>query len=164
MVESTVYRVPGNMMRSVRIAIAADHAGFELKNALGKQIQQLGHEVLDRGAFEYRADDDYPDFSVLAAQAVAQGDAERAVLICGSGVGASIAANKVRGARAALCHDTYSAHQGVEHDDMNILVLGSRVIGPALAEDLVKTFLGAKFSGEARHARRLAKVTALDDR
>ena len=151
-------------MRSVRVAIAADHAGFELKNALGDRIRQLGHEVTDLGAHRYQADDDYPDFSAAAAKAVVAGEVERAVLICGSGVGASIAANKVKGARAGLCHDTYSAHQGVEHDDMNILVLGSRIVGPALAEDLVKAFLGAKFSGEARHSRRLEKVKALDAR
>jgi ribose 5-phosphate isomerase B len=152
------------MMRSVRVAIAADHAGFELKNALGDQIRQLGHEVTDLGAHKYQADDDYPDFSAAAAKAVVAGKVERAVLICGSGVGASIAANKVKGARAGLCHDTYSAHQGVEHDDMNILVLGSRIVGPALAEELVNTFMGAYFSGEARHSRRLEKVKALDAR
>ena len=121
--------------------------------------------MIDLGAHKYQADDDYPDFSAAGrARPWRQGKCERAVLICGSGVGASIAANKVKGARAALCHDTYSAHQGVEHDDMNILVLGSRIVGPALAEDLVKTFLGAKFSGEARHTRRLEKVKALDAR
>ena len=147
MLEPPVYRAPGNMMRSVRVAIAADHAGFELKNALGDLIGKIGHEVVDLGAHKYQPDDDYPDFAAAAAKAVAAGQVERAVLICGSGVGASIAANKVKGARAALCHDTYSAHQGVEHDDMNILVLGSRIVGPALAEDLVKAFLAARFSG-----------------
>jgi ribose 5-phosphate isomerase B len=152
------------MMRSVRVAIAADHAGFELKNELGRFIGELGHQVVDLGAHVFDPQDDYPDFSALAAKAVSNGTAERAVLICGSGVGASIAANKVNGARAGLCHDTYSAHQGVEHDDMNILVLGSRTIGPALAEDLVKTFLGATFSGDARHVRRLEKVKVLDAR
>lgn len=151
-------------MRSVRVAIAADHAGFELKNELGQFIGELGHQVVDLGAHVFDPHDDYPDFSALAAKAVSNGTAERAVLICGSGVGASIAANKVNGARAGLCHDTYSAHQGVEHDDMNILVLGSRTIGPALAEDLVKTFLGATFSGDARHVRRLEKVKVLDAR
>lgn len=151
-------------MRSVRVAIAADHAGFELKNELGASIRAAGHEVTDVGAHSYDAQDDYPDFSALAAQAVASGKADRAVLICGSGVGASIAANKVKGARAGLCHDTYSAHQGVEHDDMNVLVLGSRIVGPALAEDLVKAFLAATFSGDARHVRRLDKVKALDAR
>jgi ribose 5-phosphate isomerase B len=152
------------MMRSVRVAIAADHAGFELKNALGEQIRQLGHEVTDLGAHEYQADDDYPDYAEAAAKAVVNGEAERAVLICGSGVGASVAANKVKGVRAGLCHDTYSAHQGVEHDDMNVLVLGSRIIGSALAEELVKAFLAARFSGEPRHKRRLQKVQALDAR
>jgi ribose 5-phosphate isomerase B len=152
------------MIRSVRVAIAADHAGFELKNVLGGEIRQLGYEVIDLGAHQYQADDDYPDYAEAAAKAVAQGEVERAVLICGSGVGASIAANKVKGVRAGLCHDTYSAHQGIEHDDMNILVLGSRIVGSALAEDLVKTFLAARFSGEARHKRRLQKVQALDAR
>ncbi len=164
MVELTSLSRVGNMMRSVRVAIAADHAGFELKNELGEVIRRLGHEVNDVGAHAYDAQDDYPDFAELAANAVVSAGAERAVLICGSGVGASIAANKVKGARAALCHDTYSAHQGVEHDDMNILVLGSRIIGSALAEDLVKAFLGASFSGDARHVRRLGKVNALDAR
>lgn len=151
-------------MRSVRVAIAADHAGFDFKNELGKNIRELGHEVVDLGAHVFDPHDDYPDFAALAARAVAEASVERAVLICGSGVGASIAANKVKGARAGLCHDTYSAHQGVEHDDMNILVLGSRTIGPALAEDLVKTFLGATFSGDTRHIRRLEKVKVLDER
>jgi len=152
------------MMRSVRVAIAADHAGFELKNALSEQIRQLGHEVIDLGAHEYQAGDDYPDYAEAAAKAVVNGEAERAVLICGSGVGASVAANKVKGVRAGLCHDTYSAHQGVEHDDMNVLVLGSRIIGSALAEELLKAFLAARFSGEPRHKRRLQKVQALDAR
>lgn len=149
-------------MESVRVAIAADHAGFELKNALSSHIRKLGHEVSDLGAHEYQREDDYPDFAIAAAEAVTQAKADRAVLICGSGVGASIAANKIKGARAGLCHDTYSAHQGVEHDDMNLLVLGSRIVGEALAEDIVKAFLLAEFSGEARHLRRLAKVNALD--
>ena len=151
-------------MKSVRVAIAADHAGFEFKNELGKRIREVGHEVVDLGAHVFDPQDDYPDFAALAARAVSDASVERAVLICGSGVGASIAANKVKGARAGLCHDTYSAHQGVEHDNMNILVLGSRTIGPALAEDLVKTFLGATFSGDARHVRRLEKVKVLDER
>lgn len=151
-------------MRSVRVAIAADHAGFQLKNALAGIIKQSGHELIELGAHRYDAQDDYPDFSAEAGKAVAEGDAERAVLICGSGVGASIAANKIRNVRAGLCHDTYSAHQGVEHDDMNVLVLGSRIIGPALAEDIVKSFLAAKFSGDPRHVRRLNKVKALDAR
>lgn len=149
-------------MGNVRIAIAGDHAGFALKNSLAGYIRDSGHEVIDLGAHEYEANDDYPDFAQAVAGAVSQASAERAILICGSGVGASIAANKMKGARAGLCHDTYSAHQGVEHDDMNILVLGSRIIGEALAQDLVAAFLKAKFSGEARHVRRLEKVKALD--
>jgi ribose 5-phosphate isomerase B len=146
----------------VRVAIAADHAGYELKTELAALLRESGQEVVDLGASSYNADDDYPDFAEAAAVAVANGDVQRSVLICGSGVGASIAANKVKGARAALCHDSYSAHQGVEHDDMNVLVLGSRVIGSALARELVETFLRAEFSGEARHVRRLNKVKALE--
>jgi ribose 5-phosphate isomerase B len=149
-------------MRGVRIAIAADHAGFELKKSMAAEVARLGHEIVDLGAHTYDAADDYPDFAAASARAVAGGEADRAVLICGSGVGASIAANKIRGVRAALCHDTYSAHQGVEHDDMNVLVLGSRVVGEALAKELVATFLKAEFSGDARHVRRLEKVKALE--
>ena len=120
--------------------------------------------MVDLGAHEYNAQDDYPDFSALAAEARSPERRTGAVIICGSGVGASIAANKMKGIRAGLCHDTYSAHQGVEHDDMNVIVLGSRIIGSSLAEDVVKAFLGAKFSGEARHLRRLEKVKVLDAR
>lgn len=148
----------------MRVGIAADHAGFDLKGELAGRLRQAGHEVFDLGAHSYAADDDYPDFARMAANAVVGGSVDRAVLICGSGVGASIAANKLAGARAALCHDTYSAHQGVEHDDMNILVLGSRVIGSALARELVEAFLKAQFSGEERHVRRLNKVKALEAR
>jgi ribose 5-phosphate isomerase B len=147
----------------MKIAVAADHAGFELKNQLRDLIKGLGHEVSDLGAHNSEPSD-YPDFAAAIGAAIASGGAERGILICGSGVGASIAANKIRGARAGLCHDTYSAHQGVEHDDMNILVLGSRVIGAALAEDLVKIFLQAKFSGEERHVRRLEKIKRLESR
>ncbi|HUS36176.1 MAG TPA: ribose 5-phosphate isomerase B [Verrucomicrobiae bacterium] len=147
----------------MKIAVAADHAGFELKNQLRDLIEDLGHEVSDLGA--HNSDpSDYPDFAAAIATTIASGAAERGILICGSGVGASIAANKIRGARAGLCHDTYSAHQGVEHDDMNILVLGSRVIGRALAEDLVRTFLQAKFTAEERHVRRLEKIKRLESR
>jgi ribose 5-phosphate isomerase B len=149
-------------MRGVQVAIAADHAGFDLKNRLKREIERLGHQVSDLGAHVYDAADDYPDFAIACGQAVGEGKADRAVLICGSGVGASIAANKISGARAGLCHDTYSAHQGVEHDDMNVLVMGSRIIGEALASELVCAFLGAQFSGEPRHLRRLDKVKALD--
>lgn len=146
----------------MRIATAADHAGFEMKNTLADLIRSLGHKVIDLGACQYDASDDYPDFAISIGNAVRLGQADRGVLICGSGVGVSVAANKVPGIRAGLCHDTYSAHQGVEHDDMNVLVLGSRIIGVELASDLVRTFLGAQFSGEERHRRRLEKVLALE--
>ncbi len=145
----------------MRIAIAADHAGFEYKQALAKYVAELGHAVLDLGTSS-PAPVDYPDFAEAVGQAVLDGRAERGVLVCGSGVGASVAANKLPGIRAGLCHDTYSAHQGVEHDDMNVLVLGSRVIGPEVARELVRAFLGATFSHEERHERRLAKVRALE--
>lgn len=146
----------------MKIAVAGDHAGFELKNHIYELLGEMGGEVLDLGAKTFEAGDDYPDFAEALGNAIASGKAERGVLICGSGVGASIAANKIRGVRAAICHDTYSAHQGVEHDDMNVLVLGSRVIGTALAEDLVKAFLQAKFTNEPRHARRLEKVKRIE--
>ena len=145
----------------MKIVIGSDHAGFELKNSVGDVLRALGHQVLDVGAFNENPSD-YPDFAEAVGRAVLDGRAERGVLVCGSGVGASVAANKLIGIRAAVCHDTYSAHQGVEHDDMNVLVLGSRVIGVKLAEDLVKSFLGARFTNEERHARRLAKVKALE--
>ena len=147
----------------MRIAIGADHAGFELKGALAKHLGELGHEVVDVGT-NSATPVDYPDFAEAVGKAVLERRAERGVLICGSGVGASVAANKLRGIRAGLCHDTYSAHQGVEHDDMNVLVLGSRIIGPALAQDLVTAYLGAKFTSEERHVRRLNKVKALEAR
>ena len=146
----------------MRTAIGSDHAGFEMKVALAKHLKELGEEVVDVGT--YSADPvDYPDFAEAVAKAIMEGRADRGVLICGSGVGASVAANKVRGIRAGLCHDTYSAHQGVEHDDMNVLVLGSRVIGVELARELVRAFLNARFSHEARHERRLAKIRALEE-
>ena len=147
---------------TVRIAIGADHAGFEMKQALAAHLRELGHDVTDEGTHTTAAVD-YPDYAQAVGLAVLQGRAQRGVLICGSGVGASVAANKLRGIRDGLCHDTYSAHQGVEHDDMNVLVLGSRVIGPELAKDLVGAFLSATFSGAERHRRRLAKVLALED-
>lgn len=147
----------------MRTAIGSDHAGFEMKVALAKHLRDLGDEVLDVGT--YSTDPvDYPDFAEAVGRAVLDGLADRGVLICGSGVGASVAANKIRGIRAGLCHDTYSAHQGVEHDEMNVLVLGARVIGHALAEDIVSTFTKAKFSNEDRHVRRLNKVKALEAR
>jgi RpiB/LacA/LacB family sugar-phosphate isomerase len=145
----------------MKIVIGSDHAGFALKNSAGDLLRSLGHQVLDVGAFNENPSD-YPDFAEAVGRAVLDGRAERGVLICGSGVGASVAANKLIGIRAAVCHDTYSAHQGVEHDDMNVLVLGSRVIGAKLAEDLVKSYLGAKFTNEERHVRRLAKIRALE--
>jgi ribose 5-phosphate isomerase B len=145
----------------MKLVIGSDHAGFALKNSAGDVLRSLGHQVLDVGAFNENPSD-YPDFAEAVGRAVLDGRAERGVLICGSGVGASVAANKLMGIRAAVCHDTYSAHQGVEHDDMNVLVLGSRVIGVKLTEDLIKAFVGAKFTNEERHVRRLAKVKALE--
>lgn len=145
----------------MKVVIGSDHAGFQLKNAMGDVLRSMGKDVLDVGAFNENPSD-YPDFAEAVGRAVLDGKAERGVLICGSGVGASVAANKLPGIRAGMCHDTYSAHQGVEHDNINILVLGSRVIGTALAHDLVQAFLGAKFSNEERHVRRLGKVKALE--
>ena len=146
----------------VRISIAADHGGLSLKEDLIEVIQQNGHVLQDLGADEYDHTDDYPDFALAVARDVATGKADRGIVICGSGVGAAIAANKVRGARASLCHDTYSARQGVEHDDMNVLCMGARVIGLAVATDVTTSYLAAKFSGEERHQRRLAKVLAAE--
>jgi ribose 5-phosphate isomerase B len=145
----------------MKVVIGSDHAGFQLKNAMGDLLRSMGNEVLDVGAFNENPSD-YPDFAEAVDRAVLDGKAERGVLICGSGVGASVAANKLPGIRAGMCHDTYSAHQGVEHDNINVLVLGSRVIGVALAQDLVRAFMGAKFSNEERHVRRLGKVKALE--
>ncbi len=145
----------------MRIVTGSDHAGFELKQQLIPLMKELGHEVLDVGT-DSTAAVDYPDFAAKVGHAVLDGRAERGVLICGSGVGASVAVNKLRGIRGGLCHDTYSAHQGVEHDDMNVLVLGSRIIGTALAAELVRAFLGATFTREERHMRRLNKVLALE--
>ncbi len=145
----------------MKIVIAADHAGFPLKQQLLPPLMALGHAVEDLGT--HNTDPvDYPDTARDVARAILAGTAERGVLICGSGVGASVAANKFRGIRAGLCHDTYSAHQGVEHDDMNVLVLGARVIGAALAEELVRVFLQADFTHEQRHERRLGKIRALE--
>ncbi|MGB2676008.1 MAG: ribose 5-phosphate isomerase B [Candidatus Acidiferrum sp.] len=147
----------------MKIVVGSDHAGFQLKNEMASLLKSLGHDVLDVGAYDERPSD-YPDFAEAVGRAVLDGRAERGVLICGSGVGASVAANKLVGIRAGMCHDTYSAHQGVEHDNINVLVLGSRVVGVKLAEDLVKTFLGAQFTREERHVRRLAKVKALEEK
>jgi RpiB/LacA/LacB family sugar-phosphate isomerase len=147
----------------VRIAVGADHAGFEMKQQIAESLRKQGHEVVDVGT-NSTAPVDYPDFAEKVGLAVRDGQAERAVLVCGSGVGASVAANKIKGIRAAICHDVYSAHQGVEHDDMNVLVLGGRVIGSAVAHELVQAFVGARYTAEERHARRLAKVLALETR
>jgi RpiB/LacA/LacB family sugar-phosphate isomerase len=147
----------------VRVVIGADHAGYALKEVLRRDLEALGHDVLDVGAFSADLPDDYPDFAAAVGLAVRDGRAERGVLICGSGVGASVAANKIRGIRAAVCHDHYSAHQGVEHDNMNVLVLGSRVIGVEVARELQRAFLAANFTGEERHVRRLGKIQALED-
>jgi RpiB/LacA/LacB family sugar-phosphate isomerase len=144
-----------------RIAIASDHAGFALKEEIGAQLRREGFLVLDLGT-NTTEPVDYPDYSRAIGKAIQEGQAERGILVCGSGVGASVAANKMKGVRAGLCHDTYSAHQGVEHDDMNVLCLGARVIGTELARELVASFLAARFSGEERHVRRLAKVKEIE--
>ncbi|MBI2815954.1 MAG: ribose 5-phosphate isomerase B [Acidobacteria bacterium] len=147
----------------MRVAIGCDHAGFELKEALAARLRKAGYSLLDEGT---NSTDpvDYPDYAEAVGNAVRSGRAERGILVCGSGVGASIAANKLPGIRGGLCHDTYSAHQGVEHDDMNVLILGSRVIGPELALELAETFLKARFSNENRHLIRLEKVKRLESR
>lgn len=148
----------------MKIAVGADHAGFELKQELAKEIQAAGHEVVDLGAHQYDALDDYPDFAEAVGLAVARKEVDRGVLICGSGVGASIAANKIKGVRAGMSGDTYSAHQGVEHDDVNVLVLGSRITGPSLASEILRAFLNARFSNEERHLRRLGKVLKIEEK
>ncbi len=145
----------------LKIALGGDHGGFVLKNELVARLSQ-DYEILDLGAHTFDQTDDYPDVALAVARSVASGQAQRGILICGSGVGACIAANKLPGVRACLCHDTYSAHQGVEHDDMNVLCLGARVIGVELAVELVKAFLSANFSGETRHRRRVGKVLAIE--
>jgi ribose 5-phosphate isomerase B len=147
---------------ALHIAIGADHAGLAMKEEVSSWLSAWGHVVLDLGAHTYDAQDDYPDFAAQVAHAVADGAAERGVIVCGSGVGASIAANKVAGVRAAMCHDTYSAHQGVEHDDMNVLCMGGRVIGPEVAREVLASFVGASFTDDERHVRRLNKVKAIE--
>ena len=144
-----------------RVALAADHAGFELKEKMAAFLKEAGFEVVDLGTSN-REPVDYPDFARAIGEALREGKAERGILICGSGVGACVAANKMKNIRAGLCHDTYSAHQGVEHDDINVLCLGSRVIGEELAKELVSAFLAARFTGEERHRRRLDKIKALE--
>jgi ribose 5-phosphate isomerase B len=146
----------------MRLGIATDHGGFELKEELAAYIRKAGHELVDFGSFSLNPGDDYPDFVIPLARAVAAGKVERGIAVCGSGVGASVCANKISGVRAALIEDHYSAHQGVEHDDMNILCIGGRVMGFVVAQELVDAFLGARFTHEERHVRRLAKVAALE--
>ncbi len=146
----------------MKVAIGADHGGYTLKSDMVKLLESLGHEVIDVGAHEFDPDDDFPDFAAPVATAVQSGSAARGIILCGSGVGACIAANKFPGVRAGLCHDTYSAGQGVRHDDMNVLCMGARVVGVALAEDLVKSFMAATLESAPRFQRRLDKVTAIE--
>ena len=145
------------------VSLAADHGGLALKEEILPWLKGQGYEVLDMGAHDYNAADDYPDFAQVVGKAITTCIARRGIIICGSGVGASVAANKLPGIRAAVCHDSYSAHQGVEHDDMNVLCLGARVIGPELARELIDAFLKARFGGEERHRRRLKKVLSLEE-
>lgn len=147
----------------MKVVIGSDHAGYELKVLLSKHLADQGYDVLDVGTYSGEAVD-YPDYAQAVGEAVAQGKADRGVLLCGSGVGASVAANKIPGVRAGLCHDGYSAHQSVEHDDVNVLVLGARVVGNSLATELMDAFLKARFTHEPRHVRRLNKVLALEKR
>ena len=147
----------------MKVAIGADHGGYTLKSDMVRVLERLGHDVIDKGAHSFDAEDDFPDFAAPVAEAVQTGDAERGIILCGSGVGACIAANKFPGVRAGLCHDTYSAAQGVRHDDMNVLCLGARVVGVALAEDLVTSFMGASQESEPRFQRRLDKVAAIEN-
>nr|WP_246545549.1 RpiB/LacA/LacB family sugar-phosphate isomerase [Pelotalea chapellei] len=151
-------------MSALRIGIAADHGGFAMKEQIVAELREAGYELIDFGAVKFDASDDYPDFVIPLAKAVGEGRLDRGIALCASGVGASIAANKVPGVRGALVHDHYSAHQGVEHDDMNIICLGSAVVGRALAIELVQSFLAASFSGDERHRRRLDKVAVLEDK
>jgi ribose 5-phosphate isomerase B len=146
----------------MRIGLAADHAGADLKRTLIERLAGSGHELVDLGGDGSDASDDYPDFARLLGHAVRDGIVDRGILVCGSGVGASVAASKIRGVRAAVCHDPYSARQGVEHDDMNVLCLGGRVIGVEVASECARAFVGARFSGEARHVRRIEKLLAIE--
>ncbi len=146
----------------MKIAIAADHGGFPLKAPIKDLLESLGHEVLDLGAHTYDKADDYPDFARYVGQAIQHKQADRGIVICGSGVGAAVAANKLKGVRACVCHDAYSAAQGVEHDDLNVLCLGARIIGDELMKVLVTAFADATFTGEDRHRRRLEKVVAME--
>lgn len=147
----------------MRVAVACDHGGFPLKGVILETVQEIGHEAIDLGAFSAESSD-YPDFAQKLAQSILSGQAERGILICGSGIGACIAANKIKGIYAGVCHDTYSAHQGVEHDRMNVLCLGARIIGEELAREIVRAYLGAVYSQEERHLRRVNKVLAIEAR
>jgi ribose 5-phosphate isomerase B len=147
----------------MKLAVACDHAGYPLKRAILEVLRGEGHEVFDLGTHSEEAVD-YPDFAEKLGLAIQRGEVERGILVCGSGVGAAVAATKMHGIRAGVCHDTYSAHQAVEHDDVNVLALGARVIGEALAAELVRAFLAARFTEEPRHQRRLEKVKALEER
>jgi ribose 5-phosphate isomerase B len=155
--------LPGLARKPKRVGVAADHGGYDLKQYLAKMLQEAGHEVISFGDRQPNLDDDYPDFVIPLARAVACREVDRGVAICGSGVGASVCANKVAGVRAGLIHECFSAHQGVEDDDLNMICLGGLVVGHALAWELVQRFLDARFSGAERHCRRLAKVAALEN-
>src|SRR5436309_13519611 len=146
----------------MRIAVGADHAGVPLNELAIAALRKLGHEVVDLGTHDASQPDDYPDYAAAVAEQVASGRCERGLLVCGSGVGVTVAANKIRGIRACMCHDTYSAHQGVEHDDMNVLCVGAEVVGPELAAELVRAFLGARFDGGERYVRRLEKIEEME--
>lgn len=148
----------------MRIAVGADHGGYPLNETIIAVLESESHQIIDFGTHDSSQPDDYPDYAFKVGQCVQSGEADRGIIICGSGVGASVAANKMRGVRASVCHDTYSAHQGVEHDDMNVLCLGARIVGHELALELVKAFINARFSGEERHQRRLAKIAAIENR
>lgn len=148
----------------MRVAIGADHAGYALKEALVERLASAGHDLVDVGAHEFDSEDDYPDFAIAVGEKVRGGEAERGVVVCGSGVGSCVAANKLRGIRASVCHDIYSAGQGVEHDDLNVICLGGRIVDVGLAAELVDAFLGARFNPEQRFARRLEKVLAAERR
>lgn len=147
----------------MKVVLSSDHAGFAYKAVLIKMLTEEGYSIQDLGAYTEIAGDDYPDYAVKVAEALQNKEAERGILICGSAVGVSVAANKFKGIRAAVCHDTYSAHQSVEHDDANILCIGQRVVGIDLAQDIIRSFLNARFSDEPRHKRRLAKIAAIED-
>ena len=147
----------------MRISVAADHNGYELKNEISEILKRDGHDVIDIGPHSLDPLDDYPDFAKPLAKSVSSGETDRGIMVCGSGVGASVAANKVKGVRAAVCHDIYSAHQGVEHDNMNILCLGSRIVGTEVVRELVSAFISAEYTNEERHTRRLNKVIEMEN-